>query len=129
MRAHNYESRMPMTSLPQMIMLGLVNVCVVKHERPLPEEMDTMRNIIDYHRLKFIQEHGVREHHVAWLAKSADDIKREVNSQFKREIADVRKVHGLDKVDRPDIAPMIQVTGGSYNKREDESISGPGEPE
>jgi Asp-tRNA(Asn)/Glu-tRNA(Gln) amidotransferase C subunit len=112
-----------------MVLLGLCSDHIVKHERPLPEEMDTMRNIIDYHRLHYIQEHGVSEHHVAWLAKAADDIKREVNTQFKREIADVRKVHGLDKVDRPDIAPMIQVTGGSYNKREDESISGPGEPE
>jgi hypothetical protein len=139
MRSRNNESRLPATSLPQMVMLGLCNESIVGHERPLPEEMDTMRNIVDYHRLRHIQDHGPSEDDVAWLAKAADDIKREVNQKFRREISDTRKLYSLDKVERPDILPTIQrnkregieaatpansetgpqliVTGGSYSTR------------
>ena len=118
---------MPLTSLPQMVCVGLCDESIVRHERPLPEEIDTFRSLIDYHRLHYIQEHGPSDIHVAWLARAADAMKGLVQSKFGKEIEETRRLWNLDKIDRPDIVPMIEVTGGSYSKR-DESI-GPGEPE
>ena len=129
MRAASYEKRLPMTSLPIILLVGLCNHLIPPHEKVLPDEIETMWSVLESQRALHVQAHGPTQDDVAHYAGMADKTKQVVKATFGKQITQVARKHGLEEIERPDIAPLITVSGGSYNKREDESISGPGEPE
>ena len=122
----NWEQYTPRTSLIQMVLLGVCNDLIVKHERPLPEEIDVARNLAEYARLQHIQTHGPSEEDVLHYEREEKALRNRVETVFSKEIDRVRKENGLLDA-KPSVKeqPRIEIVGSTFSRREYDDAASP----